>query len=137
MGLLPAAALAAENVDYIYYEWNETTQTLSEPKSDNVTSATEVTTNTTTWNSGWYVAQGEVTISSRVTVNGDVRLILADGCTLTVNGGIRVASGDRLTIYGQSRAPVHSLPRTTPPAVQGSAAPAAPRAARSPSTAAR
>ena len=102
VGLLPAAALAAENVDYIYYEWNETTQTLSEPKSGNVTSATEVTTNTTTWNSGWYVAQDEVTINDRVTVTGNVHLILQDNCTLTVNGGINVAEGNSLTIYGQS-----------------------------------
>ena len=103
LGLLSLTALAAENVDYIYYEWNETTQTLSEPKSGNVTSATEVTTNTTTWNSGWYVAQGEVTISSRVTVTGDVHLILADNCTLTVNGGINVAESNSLTIYGQTQ----------------------------------
>ena len=39
-------------------------------------------------NNGWYVAQGEVTIGTdddpqRVTVTGDVHLILTDGCTLT------------------------------------------------------
>ena len=43
-----------------------------------------------------------ITIEGRVTVTGDVRLILADGCTLIVNGGIQVAAGNSLTIYGQS-----------------------------------
>ena len=50
---------------------------------------------------------GEVTIGTddnpqRVTVTGDVHLILTDGCTLTVNGGIQVEKGNSLTIYGQS-----------------------------------
>ena len=51
----------------------------------------------------WYVVQGDVTIESRVTVTGDVHLILADGCNLTVNGGIYVSSwtASKLTIYGQ------------------------------------
>ena len=53
------------------------------------------------------MAQGEVTIGTdddpqRVTVTGDVHLILTDGCTLTVNGGIRLEAGNSLTIYGQS-----------------------------------
>ncbi|HIY33018.1 MAG TPA: Ig-like domain-containing protein, partial [Candidatus Evtepia faecavium] len=107
LSLLPGTALAAENVGYIYYEWNETTQTLSGPKSGNADSATEVTASDTTWgasgSTSWYVAQGEVEIGSRVTVNGDVRLILEDGCNLTVNRGIRVELGDSLTIYGQSQ----------------------------------
>ena len=57
-------------------------------------SATVVTGEDTTWgddgNDGWYVVQGDVTIGSRVTVNGDVHLILTDGCKLTVNGSIYV-----------------------------------------------
>ena len=73
-------------------------------------SATVVTSSDTEWtgiaeNPGWYVVQGNVTISSRVTVNGDVHLILADGCKLTVNGGIGVSQSssnqNSLTIYGQ------------------------------------
>lgn len=61
------------------------------------------------------VAQGDVTIGTsetpqRVTVTGDVHLILADGCKLTVHGGIQVndddsnitnGSANKLTIYGQ------------------------------------
>lgn len=69
--------------------------------------ATAVTEYDTTWGTDnettWYVAQGDVTIESRVTVTGDVHLILADGCNLTVNGGIYVSSwtDSKLTIYGQ------------------------------------
>ena len=69
--------------------------------------ATAVTEDDTTWGTDnettWYVAQGDVTIESRVTVTGDVHLILADGCNLTVNGGIYVSSwtASKLTIYGQ------------------------------------
>ena len=65
--------------------------------------ATEITASTTTWNAGWYVANGNVTIGSRVTVNGSVHLILADGADLTVNGGIEVDVGNSITIYAQSK----------------------------------
>ena len=67
-----------------------------------------VTTSSTTWtgndpDSGWYVVTGNVTIGQRVNVNGDVYLILADGGSLTVNGGINVTGGNSLTIYGQDK----------------------------------
>ena len=75
-----------------------------QPKT--VDTYTPIDENTVTWNGsttgGWYVAQGDITINQRVIVTGDVRLILTDGCTLTVNGGIQVAAGNSLTIYGQS-----------------------------------
>lgn len=73
--------------------------------------------NTTAWGNRedtgaqWYVALGNFTINQRVTVTGDVRLILADVCNLTVNGGIQVQDDDgdpgtpranSLTIYAQS-----------------------------------
>lgn len=73
---------------------------------------TEITSSSTTLNTGWYVVNGEVTISSYVTVNGDVNLILADGANLTVNSstmdkaGICVYVDDEVTnslsIYCQS-----------------------------------
>ena len=63
---------------------------------------TEVTDGLTAWSSGWYVVEGNVTIAQRVTVSGDVHLILTDGCNLTVNGGIDVSGSNALTIYGQS-----------------------------------
>ncbi len=106
LSLLPTAALAAEEgVTYIEYSWNEETQALSS-ETKSTSEYTVIGQGTTTWNSsttdGWYVAQGNVTIDNRVTVKGAVRLILADDCTLTVNGGINVAESNSLTIYGQS-----------------------------------
>ena len=61
---------------------------------------TVVESNSTTWSGGWYVVNKNVTIGSQVTVSGNVYLILADGCTLTVNGSIQ--NNGSLTIYGQS-----------------------------------
>ena len=60
-----------------------------------------VTSSATTWTTGWYVVDGDVTIDSRVTVTGDVKLIIKDGASLTVNGGILVPSGSTFTVYGQ------------------------------------
>ena len=65
---------------------------------------TPVDSSLTTWNSGWYVVDSDETIGQRVTVSGDVKLILTDGCQLTVNGGIQVSEGNALTIYAQSTA---------------------------------
>ena len=56
------------------------------------------------------MVDSDVTIDSRVTVSGNVHLILADGCNLTVNGGIQVqdngteqtSNTNALTIYAQS-----------------------------------
>ncbi len=56
----------------------------------------------TTWREGWYVVRENVTVDGRITVSGDVHLILMDGCTLTVNGGIDVSEDNALTIYGQA-----------------------------------
>lgn len=71
----------------------------------NVT-ATLVTANDTHWEdtvtNGWYVVKGDITIGSRITVTGSVKLILADGCSLTVNGGIGVNGSNSFTIYGQT-----------------------------------
>ena len=67
------------------------------------TSATEVTASSTTWNTGWYVVNSNVTINERVTVSGAVHLILVDGYTLTVKGRIVVRGSNSLTIYGQNQ----------------------------------
>ena len=57
----------------------------------------------TEWKDEWYVVDGDVTIDSRVTVTGDVKLILKDSAKLTVNGGIDVSvTSNSFTIYAQS-----------------------------------
>ena len=72
--------------------------------------ASPLDSTTTSLETGWYIVKGNVAINSTVTVTGDVKLILADGCSLTVNGtttsntykaGINVAAGNSLTIYSQ------------------------------------
>lgn len=111
LSLLPITALADGDggVEYIERGWDGSAVTEQVKTIDTYTTITSntITSNTIQWNNGWYVAQGEVTIGTdddpqRVTVTGDVHLILTDGCTLTVNGGIQVEKGNSLTIYGQS-----------------------------------
>ena len=64
--------------------------------------AEPVTSELTAWSTGWYVVSSDVEITTRITVSGEVNLILADGCTLTAQKGISVTSGNSLSIYGQS-----------------------------------
>lgn len=92
----------ASAVSYRYYE-NGTW------KTDWVTDYTIVTSGMdTTWGSGWYVVDSNVTIDNRVIVNGEVRLILKDNYQLTAKKGIQVEDSvdgtttSKLSIYGQS-----------------------------------
>ena len=71
---------------------------ISRKLNDNTTEITEGLTSWDNTNGGWYIVKCDVTLDN-VTVSGDVHLILADGCTLTVNGNIQ---GGNLTIYGQN-----------------------------------
>lgn len=51
---------------------------------------------------GWYVINGDVTVTSRIRLNGDVKFILTDGSHLDANWGIDLGVGDTFTIYGQT-----------------------------------
>ena len=97
------ASFAALATDYIDATGNPASAT-----------CTQITSSTTTLETGWYVVEGPdpVSISSTITVNGDVNLILADGAKLTVRvsesykAGILVANDgttvNTLTIWCQS-----------------------------------
>ncbi len=104
LGLMSTGAYAQANVssenNITYIDYNKSTnQFVSETKD----SATVITSEITELTSGWYVTSGsETTISSCVTVSGDVHLILKDGCTLNCEKGIDVSGDNSLTIYGQS-----------------------------------
>ncbi|MBR0281720.1 MAG: hypothetical protein IJQ81_09025, partial [Oscillibacter sp.] len=100
---LPATtAFAADEVAYQDAAWNAETKTV-DITPGSVTSYTVVTSGSTAWGAGWYAVTGNVKIASRVTVTGDVRLILCDGAKLTASTGITVTGdGNSLTIYGQS-----------------------------------
>ena len=51
---------------------------------------------------GWYVVEGDVTITPRLDTHGAVNLILKDGSHLTAEWGIDVKVGDTFTVYAQS-----------------------------------
>lgn len=97
---LPVAAMAATEPEVSYLD------------SDNnkaQAEATVIDSGSTTLDSGWYVVDsGDVTIEQTITVSGNVKLILADGASLTVSAasgdhaGIEVPQGSSLGIYAQS-----------------------------------
>ena len=75
-------------------------------KDGTVKSATSyslVTEETTTLTAGWWVVKGEVRITSRITIQGDVKLILADGCSLWADRGIQLTQGNALTVYASDK----------------------------------
>ena len=64
--------------------------------------ATVVTSSSTdvTWSAGTYVVSSDASINGKITLEGNVNLILCDGKTLTVNG--KIEGGTRsFNIYGQ------------------------------------
>ena len=100
---MAGTAMATVQVSYIEREWDETNKRVTEEECfKDLDSVTSVTSGMASWNDGWYVVMNDVTIDERITISGDVHLILADGCTLTANKGIRVPVGSGLTIYAQS-----------------------------------
>ena len=52
---------------------------------------------------GWYAIEGNIAARKiwRITIEGDVNLILKDDCTFSVAQGISVNQGNTLTIWGQ------------------------------------
>lgn len=59
-----------------------------------------VTPSVNGWNGGYFAVNENITIPSRITVIGNVTLILNEGFTLTAENGIAVNSGSSLTIEG-------------------------------------
>ena len=90
--LLPTMTIAdgTDSVNYIDADGNTTS-----------VSATTLTESTTDMNTGWYAVTGNITNNNRISVNGDVNLILCDGATLTAPKGISANGGNSLTIWGQ------------------------------------
>ncbi|KSV58200.1 leucine-rich repeat domain-containing protein [Acetivibrio ethanolgignens] len=106
---------AADSVTYLDYDpvgakWQEKTKAAGE--------YTEVKSSDTKWRTGWYVVSGAAIIQKRINVEGDVHLILKDGCDLHADLGINVSQGNSLTIYGQTvpvvdAASIWYIPKTT------------------------
>ena len=59
-----------------------------------------MTATQTTWSSGWYVVEKNVTNTGPVTIDGTVNLIILDGVTLTLNCTIALDGDNTLNIYG-------------------------------------
>ena len=91
-----------ENVVF-YLDYAETEQSLVRKSCQEYTLLTEsyLTDNGYTLQTGWYVVGSDIVSSDRITISGDVHLILADGSHLTANGGVQCGEGNSLTIYGQ------------------------------------
>ena len=51
---------------------------------------------------GWYLIDGSVTVTYRITVSGNVHIILANYSELTAKNGIGIAEGGSLTVYAQT-----------------------------------
>lgn len=82
-------------LDYDRYPYNNA---FSEASHD----ATKITSSSISL-SGWYYVEGNVTISSTVTLSGDTHLILCDDATLTIDLSLGISSVYKdLTIYAQS-----------------------------------
>ena len=61
-----------------------------------------VTDGMTEMTTGWYVVNANVTVEKRITVSGNVNLILCDGAELTASAGVNVPEGNSLTVWAQS-----------------------------------
>ncbi|MBQ9605421.1 MAG: hypothetical protein IJR45_08420, partial [Firmicutes bacterium] len=83
---------SSPSVDYI--DENGTSHT--------VTSYQNVMPEHIEWTGGWYVLPQNLTISDRITVSGNAKLILTDGNTLTAESGIGIENNASLTVYSQS-----------------------------------
>lgn len=77
-------------------------------QAQNAAVATKIEASSTGLSSGWYYVEGSLNINQTITVTGNIKLILMDGCDLTVTGsdlnaGVYVSEGNSLTIYAQSQ----------------------------------
>jgi len=101
-----ATALAQTSYNYIERAWDsdnkvvtETIKTLNEGDYSAINGS-----DTEGWvglNNGWYVVTGDSEYKVLNVVGDDVHLIIPDGVTLTLTGGVKLETGHKLTIYGQ------------------------------------
>ena len=75
---------------------------LSAPDGDITVTAISGTQSTLSLTDGWYAVEGAVSVTERITVTGEVNLILTDGCQLNAARGIDVPEGNSLTVWSES-----------------------------------
>ena len=96
------AYLNGDVCDYVERSWsggNTDGEVVSSVKS--YVGYTTLSSDDETLSGGWYLLSGEVNVSNRAKINGNVRFILEDGCNYTFKKGIYIMKGKTLTIYGQ------------------------------------
>ena len=98
--LLSSVEVWADTVNYMQY--NVGSDSFSSVTANATAISNSITELGTDGNTTYYYVNGDITCTSRITVNGNVHLILVDGKSLTANDGIYVPHGSSLTIYGQS-----------------------------------
>ena len=64
---------------------------------------TPLTDGTTSWENGWYLVEGEVTVLGIQPISGDVTLVLANEAQLDYMEPLKLESGGSLTITAQSK----------------------------------
>ena len=122
IGIMPSGGISVFAGDvsegtgkYIARSWDSTKKQVISTEEDIPATAEEITADTRELTSGWYVLSESVTLpeGAHITVNGNVNLVLFDGCELKIpspeNGyaaieltdGGAFGSSDSLTIYGQ------------------------------------
>ena len=79
-----------------------------------VTEYTEVTAAENTWSNGTYVVLHDTVVSEKITVTGNVNLILCDDTALTAENGITVSNGGHLNIYAQKNGTGKLIANGTP-----------------------
>lgn len=89
-----------------YMDWNGT-ELVEKTGDDACIKYGVINSGSTALNAGWYVLNSDVVITDNIVIFGDIKLILCDGKTLTVNNdgnmdGFSFRNGGALTIYGQS-----------------------------------
>jgi len=91
-------------VSYLSVEWDAVKSEVVE-KTMTVESSDYrlVHSSTKSLSDGIYVVVSDVEIGDRISVSGDVTLIIPDGVTLKVDKGITVPEGAKLTVFGQEQ----------------------------------
>ncbi len=100
-------ALCGKNsIPYIFYEWDGT-KLIEKYEFLNPANVQKIqsTGSRVTLSNGWYIVEGQVNLTSFVTVSNNVNILLCDGATLVCSRGIIVAKGNALNIFAQSDNP--------------------------------
>ena len=106
-GDVEAAGEVAYGVKYIERAWDATEKRVTETTKA-CSCYTPINGNDTSdggWlglYNGWYVVTGNSNYKVLNVLGDDVHLILPDGVTLTVTGGVKLEENHKLSIYGQS-----------------------------------